>query len=122
MHPPVVRERDGGFTQYWTGGGEVRGRDVTEAMESGREEVVEGNPLKTPIYLSADGTGIPMRGEEVGGVAGKGPERDRRFAEVRADTGTGGEGGPGTGRLPPPLPEQHRADAVRRMPPPGHPG
>ncbi len=30
VHPPVVRERDGGFTQYWLEGGEVRSRDITE--------------------------------------------------------------------------------------------
>ncbi len=42
-----------------------------EAMESGREEVVDGKPLESRVYLSVDGTGIPMRAEEVEGVAGK---------------------------------------------------
>ena len=42
-----------------------------EAMESGREEVVDGRPLESRMYLSVDGTGIPMRAEEVKGVAGK---------------------------------------------------
>ncbi len=42
-----------------------------EAMESGREEVVDGRPLESRVYLSVDGTGIPMRAEEVKGVAGK---------------------------------------------------
>ncbi len=30
VHPPVVREHDGGFTQCWLEGGEVRSRDITE--------------------------------------------------------------------------------------------
>ncbi len=42
-----------------------------EAMESGREEVVDGRPLESRGCLSVDGTGIPMRAEEVEGVAGK---------------------------------------------------
>ncbi len=42
-----------------------------EAMESGREEVAGGRPLEPRGCLSVDGTGIPMRAEEVEGVAGK---------------------------------------------------
>ncbi len=30
VHPPVVREHDGGFAQCWLEGGEVRSRDITE--------------------------------------------------------------------------------------------
>ena len=30
VHPPVVRGHGGGFTRYWTGGGEVTGRDIAE--------------------------------------------------------------------------------------------
>ncbi len=35
------------------------------------EEVVEDNPLESRMHLSTDGTGIPMRKEETGGVRGK---------------------------------------------------
>ena len=31
VHPPVVREHGGGFTQYWLEGGEVRSRDISKA-------------------------------------------------------------------------------------------
>ena len=42
-----------------------------EAMEFEREEVVGDSPLESRMYLSIDGTGIPMRGKDVEGVAGK---------------------------------------------------
>jgi len=32
---------------------------------------VEDNPLESRMHLSTDGTGIPMRKEETGGVRGK---------------------------------------------------
>ena len=36
-----------------------------------REEVAEGRPLEPRMYLSIDGTGIPMRKEETEGVRGR---------------------------------------------------
>ena len=41
------------------------------ARRSGREEVLDGGPLEPRMYLSIDGTGIPMRKGETEGVAGR---------------------------------------------------
>ncbi len=41
------------------------------ARRSGREEVPGARPLEPRMCPSIDGTGIPMRGEEVAGVAGR---------------------------------------------------
>ena len=41
------------------------------ARRSGRKEVLDGNPLEPRMYLSIDGTGIPMRKGETEGVAGR---------------------------------------------------
>ncbi len=42
-----------------------------EVLRFEKEEVVEYNPLESRIYLSVDGTGVPMRKEDVDGIAGK---------------------------------------------------
>jgi len=86
----MVRPYEGGHTRCWVEGGEVRSRHVAnlagldaspgslrrwslalgeEAPRSGREKVAESRPLEPRIYLFIDRTGIPMRGEEVSGVA-----------------------------------------------------
>ncbi len=41
------------------------------ALRFERDEVVEGGPLETCMYLSVDETGIPMRKKEVEGVRGR---------------------------------------------------
>ena len=42
-----------------------------EAMGSGRGEVIGDSPLEPRMYLTVDGTGIPMRGEGTEGVRGR---------------------------------------------------
>ncbi len=42
-----------------------------EAMGSGRGEVIGDSPLEPRMYLTIDGTGIPMRGEGTEGVRGR---------------------------------------------------
>ncbi len=42
-----------------------------EAMESGRGEVIGDSPLESRMYLTVDGTGIPMRREGTEGVRGR---------------------------------------------------
>ncbi len=41
------------------------------ADRSGREEVLDARPLEPRMYLSIDGTGVPMRREETEGVRGR---------------------------------------------------
>ncbi len=61
-----------GSLQRWSPG------PGAEAMESGRDGAVEGNPLESRMYLAVDGTGIPMRGEGTEGVTGKGEDGSAR--------------------------------------------
>ena len=53
------------------------------ALRFEREEVVVGKPLKSRMYLSIDGTGIPMRKEEVEGVAGKQEDGSSKSREAK---------------------------------------
>ncbi len=78
-------------------------RPGAAAQRSGREEVVDARPLEPRMYLSIDGTGVPMRREEVAGVAGRqedgAPETGEARLAVVYTAGGGGGGGrdPGTG-------------------------
>ena len=103
-----------------------------EAMESGRDGAVGGDPLESRMYLAVDGTGIPMRGEGTEGVTGKGEDGSARTrgggwpscTPPRAGTGRPARRrgqGQRTGRLP----DRQRGGAVRgpgalrvRRPPP----
>ena len=51
VHPPVIREHGGGFTQYWLEGGEVRSRDITEDELPLAGFRPDGGPL--PALLAA---------------------------------------------------------------------
>ncbi len=53
------------------------------ALRFEREEVVGGKPLEPRIYLSIDGTGIPMRKEDVEGVAGKQDDGSSKSREAK---------------------------------------
>ena len=53
------------------------------ALRFEREEVVGGKPLESRMYLSIDGTGIPMRKEDVEGVAGKQDDGSSRTREAK---------------------------------------
>jgi hypothetical protein len=53
------------------------------ALRFEREEVVGGKPLESRMYLSIDGTGIPMRQEDVEGVAGKQDDGSSRTREAK---------------------------------------
>lgn len=53
------------------------------ALRFEREEVVCGKPLESRMYLSIDGTGIPMRKEDVEGVAGKQEDGSSRTREAK---------------------------------------
>ena len=48
-----------------------------------REEVLDGRPLEPRMYLSIDGTGIPMRKEEVAGVAGRQADGTSKTREAK---------------------------------------
>ncbi len=48
-----------------------------------REEVEDGKPLETRMYLSIDGTGIPMRKEETEGVRGKQADGTSKSREAK---------------------------------------
>ena len=54
-----------------------------DARRSRREEVLDGRPLEPRMYLSIDGTGIPMRKEEVAGVAGRQADGTSRSREAK---------------------------------------
>ncbi len=54
-----------------------------EALRFEREEVVGGRPLESRMHLSIDGTGIPMRKEDVEGVAGKQDNGSSRTREAK---------------------------------------
>ncbi len=62
------------------------------ALRSGREEAVGGKPLEPRMYLSIDGTGIPMRKEEVEGVAGKQDDGSSRTREAKLAVACTAEG------------------------------
>ena len=53
------------------------------ARRSGREEVLDGRPLEPRMYLSIVGTGIPMRKEEVAGVAGRQADGTSKTREAK---------------------------------------
>lgn len=53
------------------------------ALRFEREEVVEGKPLESRMSLSIDGTGVPMRKEDVEGVAGKQDDGSSRTREAK---------------------------------------
>ena len=53
------------------------------ARRSGREEVLDGGPPEPRMYLSIDGTGIPMRKEEVAGVRGRQADGTSRSREAK---------------------------------------
>ncbi len=54
-----------------------------DARRAGREEVLDGRPLEPRMYLSIDGTGIPMRKEEVAGVAGRQADGTSKSREAK---------------------------------------
>ncbi|MDE0521187.1 MAG: hypothetical protein OXH79_04445 [Boseongicola sp.] len=54
-----------------------------EALRFEREEAVDGKPLEPRMYLSIDGTGIPMRKEDVEGVAGKQEDGSAKTREAK---------------------------------------
>ena len=69
-----------------------------EAERSGREEVAEGKPLEPRMYLSVDGTGIPMRKGETEGIRGRQADGTSRSREAKlAVIHTAGGRDPGTG-------------------------
>ncbi|MDE0521188.1 MAG: hypothetical protein OXH79_04450 [Boseongicola sp.] len=51
VHPPVIREHGGGFTQYWLEDGEVRSRDITKDELPLAGFRPDGGPL--PALLAA---------------------------------------------------------------------
>ena len=53
------------------------------ALRFEREEVLDGRPPEPRMYLSVDGTGIPMRGEEVAGVAGRQADGTSKTREAK---------------------------------------
>jgi hypothetical protein len=57
--------------------GEDEKRDVTSA---------EGPPLPSTLYLGVDGTGVPMRAEELKGRGGKQPDGSAKTREVKLCT------------------------------------
>ncbi|MXX89533.1 MAG: hypothetical protein F4213_13610 [Boseongicola sp. SB0677_bin_26] len=54
-----------------------------EALRFEREEVVVGKPLESRMYLSIDGTGVPMRKEETAGVRGKHEDGTSKSREAK---------------------------------------
>ncbi len=58
-------------------------RPGAAAQRSGREEVLDGRPLEPRMYLSIDGTGIPMRREEVAGVRGRQADGTSKSREAK---------------------------------------
>jgi len=70
------------------------------AARSGRGEVLDARPLEPRMYLSIDGTGVPMRREEVAGVAGRQADGTPRTREAKPAVVYSAEGrDPGTGAL-----------------------
>ncbi len=73
---------------------EVGAKQVERAAEAlGREidaderAVVDyGSPMSTTMYLGIDGTGLPMRGSELAGRAGKQPDGTARTREAKLVT------------------------------------
>lgn len=53
------------------------------ALRLEQEEAVEETPLESRVYLSTDGTGIPMQKEDVEGVSGKQDEWSSRTREAK---------------------------------------
>ena len=53
------------------------------ALRFEREEVAEGKPLESRMYLSIDGTGIPMRKEETEGVRGRQADGTSKTREAK---------------------------------------
>ena len=54
-----------------------------EALRFEQEEVVEDNPLESRMYLSIDGTGVPMRKGDVEGIAGKQEDGSAKTREAK---------------------------------------
>ncbi|MCY3672297.1 MAG: ISKra4 family transposase [Alphaproteobacteria bacterium] len=54
-----------------------------EALRFEREEAIAGKPLESRMYLSIDGTGIPMRKEETAGVRGKQEDGSAKSREAK---------------------------------------
>ncbi len=66
-----------------------------------REEVLDGGPPEPRMYLSIDGTGIPMRKEETEGVAGRQADGTSRSREAKLAVIYTAQGrDPGTGAAP----------------------
>ncbi len=71
---------------------------VGAAARSGRGEVVDARPLEPRMYLSIDGTGVPMRREETGGVRGRQADGTPETREAKLAVVYTAEGrDPGTG-------------------------
>ena len=62
---------------------EALGRDI-DADE--RSVVDSGTPISTTMYLGIDGTGLPMRGSELAGCAGKQPDGTAKTREAKLVT------------------------------------
>ena len=54
-----------------------------EVLRFEQEEVVEDNPLESRMYLAVDGTGVPMRKDDVQGIAGKQEDGSAKTREAK---------------------------------------
>ena len=54
-----------------------------EVLRFEQEEVVEDTPLESRMYLAIDGTGVPMRKDDVAGIAGKQEDGSAKTREAK---------------------------------------
>ncbi len=64
---------------------EALGKEIAED-ERGHTEPIDTLPLPKTLYLGIDGTGIPLRAEELAGLPGKQPDGSAKTREVKLCT------------------------------------